>query len=140
MVLFDDPFLLALPADHPLASLETVSPQDLEGERVLLLEQGHCLRDQAVSFCRGLGIVELDGLGATSLSTLVQMVANGYGVTLLPRLAVQSEMRDPCSIVVKSFRQPAPQRKLGLVWRSTSPRAPDFEAMGRLIQQTAGDP
>jgi len=85
--LFDDPFLLAVPNDHRLSTKITVSVEDPEDNRLLLLEEGHCLRDQAASNCHLAGAGGFDEFGASSLATILQMVTNGYGITLLPGLA-----------------------------------------------------
>lgn len=113
-VLFDDPFLLASPAAAPLA---LGSPRDLPPERLLLLEEGHCLRDQALGACE---ISDLSTFGATSLTTLIQLVAHGQGVTLLPQMAA-ADLADP-RIVLTRFSEPQPRRTLAMAWRAGSPR------------------
>ncbi len=135
--LFDDPFVLALPAAHPVPDKAVATPAMFEHERLLLLEEGHCLRDQALSFCELKQVQNLDTFGTTSLSTLVQMVANGFGVTLLPRMSLETEVRRD-DIRLLSFAAPAPTRKIGLAWRQTSPRSKDFAELGRLIREVAG--
>jgi LysR family hydrogen peroxide-inducible transcriptional activator len=133
--LFDDPFLLAVPATDPRSERERVGVHDIDMERLLLLEEGHCLRDQALAFCSS---SRRDvSLGATSLATVMQMVANGYGITLLPRVAVDVELRDE-RVKLLRFAEPAPGRTVGLAWRRTSPRKADFAALGRLITETLG--
>lgn len=130
--LFDDPFLLAMPADDPLARAARVSSAEIDARRLILLEEGHCLRDQALAFC---GTARHDmpaGLGATSLATVMQMVANGYGVTLVPKIAVGVEVRDE-RVKVLRFRDPEPVRHIGLAWRRTSPRKVDFIALGQIV-------
>jgi LysR family hydrogen peroxide-inducible transcriptional activator len=111
-----DPFMLVLPRDHALArGRSPVSMKDLEGEHLLLLDDGHCLRDQALDACRNARVEEL-GFRATSLPTLVQMVASGAGITLLPRLAVATETsRAP--VFVRPIAAPVPYRTLALAWR-----------------------
>lgn len=133
LALFEDPFHLALPARHRLAKRKRVSHGELGKERLLLLEEGHCLRDQAMAFCRNFGVTEFDEFGATSLATIVQMVANGYGVTLLPRMSVPLEVRANDKVCALPFELPVPQRTIGLVWRRTSPRKVDFVELGQLI-------
>jgi LysR family hydrogen peroxide-inducible transcriptional activator len=133
--LFDDPFLLAVPATDNRSERERVGVHDIDMERLLLLEEGHCLRDQALAFCSS---SRRDvSLGATSLATVMQMVANGYGITLLPRVAVDVELRDE-RVKLLRFAEPAPGRTVGLAWRRTSPRKADFVALGRLITETLG--
>lgn len=132
--LYDDAFLLALPEGHRLARKKQVVESDLDGENVLLLEDGHCLRDQALSVCERSGADENAELRATSLATLVQMVAGGDGVTLLPAMAQAALVGDGSGLVVRPFRAPAPSRAVGLVWRRGSSRA---EEMRRLASTLA---
>jgi LysR family transcriptional regulator, hydrogen peroxide-inducible genes activator len=129
--LFEDRFLLAVPADDPLPERGRVSPCDVESRRLILLEEGHCLRDQALAYCERRSGADT-GLGATSLATIMQMVASGYGVTLLPEIAVDVEVRDE-RVKLLRFHEPQPLRSIGLAWRPTSPRKADFIALGRLV-------
>ena len=101
--------------------------------RLILLEEGHCLRDQALALCSSPR--RNFGLGATSLTTVMQMVAHGYGITLLPSVAVDVELRDE-RVKLLRFVEPAPGRTVGLAWRRTSPRTVDFVALGQLITET----
>lgn len=137
--LFEDPFLLAVPATDPRRENMRVSVKDVEVDRLILLEEGHCLRDQALAFCSSARAdVSRDiSLGATSLATVIQMVANGYGVTLLPRVAVEVELRDE-RVKLLEFAKPVPGRTVGLAWRRTSPRKSDFIALGEVITETLG--
>ena len=117
-----DPFLLAVPAGHKLAlgrGAAHARAAQLEGETVLLLDDGHCFRDQAFAVCQRVGADEAS-VRATSLSTLAQMVAGGAGVTLLPAIAVSTENRAR-GLVVRSFGPRGPSRTLALAWRKTSP-------------------
>jgi LysR family hydrogen peroxide-inducible transcriptional activator len=133
--LFDDPFLLAVPSTDNRSERERVDVHDIDMHRLLLLEEGHCLRDQALAFCSS---SRRDvSLGATSLTTVMQMVANGYGITLLPRVAVDVELRDE-RVKLLRFEEPAPGRTVGLAWRRTSPRKADFVALGQLVIETLG--
>jgi len=135
--LFDDPFLLAMPAGDPRNNKARLDAGDIDPDRLILLEEGHCLRDQALAFC---GTVRQDrpaGLGATSLATVMQMVANGYGVTLIPKIALSVEVRDE-RVRVQRFRDPEPARQIGLAWRRTSPRKADFVALGQIVTETLG--
>jgi LysR family transcriptional regulator, hydrogen peroxide-inducible genes activator len=130
--LFDDPFLLAVPADDARPSDDKVDASAIDQDRLILLEEGHCLRDQALAYCSGTrGDAQL---GATSLSTVMQMVANGYGITLLPRVAVDVEVRGR-RVKLLEFAEPAPGRTVGLAWRRTSPRKTDFVALRQLISE-----
>ncbi len=132
--LFDDPFLLALPAADPLRG--RVAAEDVDQRRLILLEEGHCLRDQALAFCAARGDTPAT-LGATSLATVMQMVANGYGVTLVPEVAAAVEVRDS-RVKLLRFVEPEPARTIGLAWRRTSPRKQDFAALGEIILATLG--
>lgn len=120
-VLFDEDFVLAVPADHPLAATEgPVDPGVLADQPVLLLEEGHCLRQQALEVCRLAGASEHQGFRATSLETLRQMVAAGVGVTLLPRLSVQPPVPPSTDVQLLRFAEPVPRRRIAALWRPTS--------------------
>jgi LysR family hydrogen peroxide-inducible transcriptional activator len=136
--LFDDQFLFAVPADDPRPKTFRVSAHDIDPQRLILLEEGHCLRDQALAYCAdsrrdhaGKGSM---GLGATSLTTVMQMVANGYGVTLVPEVAIDVEVRDE-RVKLLRFAPPQPGRTVGLAWRHTSPRKVDFVALGQIVTE-----
>ena len=130
--LFEDAFMLAVSASRRIKGPVRMTPKLLANDRLLLLEEGHCLRDQALDFCNLRQVEDLDTFGASSLSTIVQLVANGYGVTLLPELSVPLEARNGAIQVVR-FADPQPARQIGLAWRATSPRKRDFAELGRLI-------
>lgn len=135
--LFDDPFLLAVPAQNSFLKRSRIAADDIDPRQLILLEEGHCLRDQALAFC-GLAQSETrKELGATSLATVMQMVANGYGVTLVPEIALGIEPRDQ-RIKVLRFEEPQPHRTIGLAWRKTSPRETDFLALGRIVVEALG--
>jgi len=120
-VLFDEDFVLAVPREHPLAvEGGPVDMSVLTGEHVLLLEEGHCLREQALAVCQMAGADERSGFRATSLETLRQMVAAGVGITLLPELAVQPPVPPSEDIVLLRFREPVPRRTIAMFWRRTS--------------------
>lgn len=120
--LFEEDFLLAVPKTHPLAKEEGPVPSSvMEGERLLLLEDGHCLRDQALEVCAMTGAAERSGFRATSLETLRQMVSAGVGLTLLPRLAVEPPVPRYDDIRLLSFEEPPPHRRIAMVWRKSSP-------------------
>ncbi len=133
--LFDDAFLLALPAGEQPEISGPIAVEDVDQRRLILLEEGHCLRDQALAFCASKQHDRPAGLGATSLTTVMQMVANGYGVTLLPEVAVEAEVRD-WRVKLVRFAEPQPGRSIGLAWRRTSPRRKDFEALGAMVLQS----
>jgi len=127
--LYDEPFMVAVPATHPLAKHERIRVQQLHDETLLLLEDGHCLRDQALEVCSQVGMHEKQDFRATSLETLRQMVATGAGVTLLPELATLGAYRHARGVVVRPFARPAPVRKIGGVWRKTTARQAAIEAV-----------
>jgi LysR family hydrogen peroxide-inducible transcriptional activator len=139
MRLFEDPFLLAVPAADPRPASLRVSARDIDQERLILLEEGHCLRDQALAYCAGAPRTGALGLGATSLATVMQMVAGGYGVTLMPQVAVDANLRDG-RVKLLRFKDPPPGRQIGLAWRRRSPRKDDFVALGALIIETLSTP
>jgi LysR family transcriptional regulator, hydrogen peroxide-inducible genes activator len=114
--LFDEEFLLATPHNHALAKLKTVKQQDLENKNLLLLEEGHCMREQALALCQKLNASEAQNFRATSLETLRHMVAAGVGITLIPKLACDARS----SISYIPFSMPKPLRTIGLVWRSST--------------------
>jgi LysR family hydrogen peroxide-inducible transcriptional activator len=119
--LFEEPFVLAVPAGHPLAAVgEPIPTSVLAGEQLLLLEEGHCLRDQALSVCQLAGGGERRGFRATSLETLRQMVAAGVGMTLLPELATVPPIAPSQDVVLVPFVDPVPRREIALYWRRSS--------------------
>ncbi|MEO8215104.1 MAG: LysR substrate-binding domain-containing protein [Myxococcales bacterium] len=129
-----DPFVLATPRGHPLSRPRAPARlSELNGADLLLLEDGHCLRDQALSFCAGGRTHELD-FRATSLPTLVQMVAGGAGVTLLPRLALPVEARRS-QLSLRRFAAPAPHRTIGLVWRRGTATRPALQAVALALRE-----
>jgi LysR family hydrogen peroxide-inducible transcriptional activator len=135
--LFDDPFLLAVPANDPMPRNVRVNPREIDQQRLILLEEGHCLRDQALAYCATARHGMPLSLGATSLATVMQMVANGYGVTLVPEVAVDVEVRDE-RVKLLRFTEPEPGRTVGLAWRRTSPRKADFFALGQIVVEALG--
>ena len=137
--LFEDTFLLAVPADDPLPATARVGARQIDQQRLILLEEGHCLRDQALAYCATARHEMPLSLGATSLATVMQMVANGYGVTLVPEVAVDVEVRDE-RVKLLRFTSPEPGRTIGLAWRRTSPRKVDFVALGQLVVAAIGAP
>jgi LysR family transcriptional regulator, hydrogen peroxide-inducible genes activator len=141
--LFEERFLVALPREHRLARRAALRIEDLAHEPLLLLEEGHCLREQALAVCNRAGVQEAQDFRATSLETLRQMVASGAGITLLPELACRAELasRTPPragDIVVKPFTRPVPTRRVGALWRASSARRPAIEALCGLIASRPG--
>lgn len=127
-----DPFVVALPKGHPLAKKKRIAPADLKDAQVLLLDDGHCFRTQALAVCSQANARETD-FRAMSLGTLSQMVSSGSGVTLLPSLAVPVENRRG-QLEIRPFTHPAPSRTLGLIWRPLSPFADAFRALSRALR------
>ena len=120
-ILFEEPFVAAMPASHPLTDKQTIALKDLEGEELLLLEEGHCLRQQALAVCALAGAHERVDFHATSMETLRQMVATNAGVTLMPVLSVKPPIASTDNIALRPFESPAPSRTIALVWRSSTP-------------------
>lgn len=131
VVLFKEPFLFAAAKTHPKAKQATVTLADLEDEEVLLLEDGHCLRDQALDVCNAHRATENTSFRATSIETLRQMVAANAGITLMPALAVQKGG----GVSYIPFNGKAPHRTVGLCWRKTSTRRPLLKALGEVLQK-----
>jgi len=126
--LFEDEFELAVAQEHPLANRNIISPLELHDLQLLLLDEGHCMRDQALQFCQWAGAQEQLGVRAASLETLRQMVIAGTGVTLMPQIAIRP---DDVGIKYIPFDQTVPKRTIGLVWRKTSVRK---QLMERLVE------
>ena len=133
--LFNENFVLVRPeADRG----KPIPDRDMLREmRLLLLEEGHCFRDQALSFCNFQSTLPRETLDATSLSTLVQMVGAGIGVTLIPEMAVAVETRS-ASVAIDHFTEPQPSRTIGMIWRKSSPLAPQYARISEIVRETAG--
>ncbi len=127
-LLFEDEFCLAVAPDHKLASRETVDQKCLKKHKLLLLEEGHCLRDQSLEICERQGLAEEQDFRATGLETLRQMVKAGTGITFMPKIAVQ---QNESGIKYVPFSPPVPKRAIGLVWRKTSARK---DVMAKLVE------
>ena len=136
LALYSDPFVLVAPASHALAAHKHARAADLADEEVLLLEDGHCLRDQALSLCQRAGARELGDFRASSLNTLVRMVASGTGVTLLPAMAVPTEVRAQEKLVTRPLERRA-SRTIGLAWRASTPRRAAFEELAEVFVEHA---
>jgi LysR family hydrogen peroxide-inducible transcriptional activator len=135
--LYDEPFTVALPQHHKLTKKTSLRVEDLKDESLLLLEDGHCLRDQALEVCSGVGMQEKQDFRATSLETLRQMVATGAGVTLLPELASRGAYGSARGVVLRPFVKPTPVRHIGAIWRKTTARLPAIEALCKIIADHA---
>jgi LysR family transcriptional regulator, hydrogen peroxide-inducible genes activator len=122
-----------VPQQHRLAKRNSVRVEDLKGETLLLLEDGHCLRDQALEVCGRIGLHDRQDFRATSLETLRQMVATGAGITLLPELAGKGAYGDARGVAIRPFTRPAPVRHVGAVWRRTTARRAAIDALCDVI-------
>ncbi len=118
--LFEEPFVLALPEHHPLASRERIRMSDLSGAELLLLEEGHCMREHALEVCALADAHERVDFHATSMETLRQMVAADVGITLMPILAIKPPMATTARVEIRYFEEPVPRRTIALVWRGSS--------------------
>ena len=140
-----DPLWAVLPKNHPLAKAKTVSPGDLAGEEMLLLEDGHCLRDHALAACGLKGLRKAGGFQSTSLYTLVEMAANGLGVTFVPEIAITAGLVKNAAVEVRPLPVDSPPRDLTLVWRKSFRREGDLAALatymrGQLASLRVGRP
>ncbi len=129
--LFDDEFLLAVSVDNPLAQKQIIAQSDLHDQQMLLLEEGHCLRGQALQICQLNNVEEQQDVRATGLETLRQMVRAGTGITFMPKIAIHEPEQGICYI---PFVEPAPSRTIALVWRKTSAREQLVEQLIGLIR------
>lgn len=129
-----DRFWAALPKDHPLSKRKTVKPGDLIDEELLLLDDGHCLREHALAACSLAGRAPRGGFGSNSLYTLVEMVANGLGVTLLPEIAMTSGLGRTSAITLRPLKSAGKGRELALVWRKSYRRDGDVAALGAYLR------
>ncbi len=142
MPLFEEPFWFACPPGHRLAGKQAITEPDLGGQQLLLLSEGHCLREQALAVCGEQArenATASDDVRASSLETICQMVAAGLGCTLLPALAVRHLARDGAGIAVRPFHAATDYRRLGLVWRTSFPRSDDLLALGAFIRDHLPD-
>jgi LysR family hydrogen peroxide-inducible transcriptional activator len=137
VVLFKDPFVVGLPRGHPLAKENGIKPQSLLGEDLLLLKDGHCLRDHALAALRRLANRRIAEFEATSLTTLVQMVDNGLGTTLLPTLAVDAGLLLGTGLITRPLLTDEPARNIGLVWRRGTGRREEFRLLAKELTQHA---
>lgn len=129
-VLFEEPFVLAVPESHSLSAKTSIKMDDLADEELLLLEDGHCLREQALEVCHLAGAHEKLDFHATSMETLRQMVAAGTGITLMPVMAVKPPIAHTDNLAIRPFDQPGPKRTIALVWRKST-------ALGGFLEELA---
>ena len=133
--LLEDEFLFAATPDHRLAKVDKLNPAMLADEPLLLLEDGHCLRDHAVSLCSLDAARGGSDIGATSLATLVQMVAGGLGVSLLPRIASEAGVAAGADVTIRPFETPVIGRQIGIAWRAGSSRERDAKLIGDVVRR-----
>lgn len=133
--LFEEPFVLAVPQSHPLANRDALTLDELARQELLLLEDGHCLRDQALDVCQMAGASETSEFQATSLETLRQMVAANVGLTLLPSLAVKPPVVQSEAIRLLGFRDSAPSRQIAMVWRRSSAMAEFLQSLAQVFKE-----
>jgi LysR family hydrogen peroxide-inducible transcriptional activator len=137
MPLFDDRLFLAFPRGEMAATAAPVRPADIDETRLLLLEDGHCLKDHALAACNRAELRAEATMLGTSLHTVVQMVENGLGVTMLPEIALDAGILDHTNIAARPLEAPHPTRTLALVWRRASPRERDFQLLGEVLKAAA---
>ncbi len=137
MKLFEDHLFLAFPHGEMPATPAPVSPADIDETRLLLLEDGHCLKDHALAACNRAELRAEATMLGTSLHTMVQMVDNGLGVTMLPKIALDAGILDHTNVAARPLDADHPTRTLALVWRRASPRERDFELLGEVLKAAA---
>ena len=137
--LYNEDFTVAVPNGSSLAKKSNVKLEDLTGETLLLLEDGHCLRDQALDVCNRVDVKENEDYRATSLETLRQMVAAGLGITLLPELATRGPFGSGHGLTVKAFAKPVPSRAIGAVWRKSSARGEAINAVAEIVHSALSE-
>lgn len=135
MEIAEDPIVVAMPRNHPLGQHKVVGRDDLAREQLLLIEDGHCLRSHSLQACRIVDPGRNEVFQATSLRSLVQMVAAELGITLMPQIAVASELTSSRNVVIRPLSPEEPYRTLVLAWRLTSSRGAEFRMLGNLIRE-----
>ena len=135
MELASDRFFVVVPPGHRLASREKIRPQDMGADDLLLLEDGHCLRQHALAACSLEGARRNSGFQGTSLLTLVQMAANGLGVTLVPQMAIDAGILGGLNLVTRPLEDDSPPRVIALAWRLTSSRKAMFRELGAVLRK-----
>ncbi len=131
--LFKEPFVVALPEAHPLSQQNDIAAEDLRGQEIILLEDGHCLKDHIIEACQFMGFSKRTDFQATSLETLKQMVAAGIGITLLP---ISASHQIPEGMVIKPFTEPAPTRGIALTHRKSAAVTGSYQALAEVIKQS----
>ncbi|MEZ0123577.1 MAG: LysR substrate-binding domain-containing protein [Candidatus Reddybacter sp.] len=136
--LFNDPFVLAYPTGHPLGEVKKLRTRDLQGQDILLLENGHCLRDHALEACKLQSSQLSLAFEATSLHTIVPMVANGVGISLLPEMAIhEGILSGTKNVSTKEFSERGVWREIGLLWRAKSPRDSEYRLLGEYFKNNS---
>jgi len=135
MPLFSDPFHVLVPKGHVFESTTEVTIEQLHHVDVLLLEEGHCLGDQTMALCKAPNQSDIAAFRSSSLSTIVQMVAGGMGITLLPEMALERELSGAPNLTTVPFPPDGPSRQIGLAWRKSSPRASEFKMIGETMTE-----
>jgi LysR family hydrogen peroxide-inducible transcriptional activator len=135
MEIAEDPIVVAMPRNHSLCRRNAVDRDDLAAEQLLMMEDGHCLRSHSLQACRIVDPVRNEVFQATTLRTLVQMVAADLGITLMPQIAVDSELASTGNVVIRPLSPDRPFRTLVLAWRQTSSRGTEFRTLGKLIRE-----
>lgn len=135
MAIGTDPILAVLPRDHKLAQLREIAPEALTGEKLLLMEDGHCLRRHALAACHLAAAGRNENLQGTSLRTVVQMAAGGLGVTLVPQMALAQEVPPGCNLVARPLSQDAPPRRIAVAWRRGAARRDEFRRFGAFVKE-----
>lgn len=130
-----EPFILVAPTGHPLGTQESIGPHEIDGASLILMEDGHCLRDQALDVCAAAGSPPATAVEAASVATLVRMVESGLGATLLPASALRTELREGDGLVARSFGDSPPGRTITLQWRSTSARTEWFAEISQVLKE-----
>lgn len=136
----DDPFLAVFPRGHAMGAFETMTPTRMDRDSLLVLEGGHCLTDQTLALGKLSEAVPMNRFQATSLHTLVQMVDNGLGVTVLPKMAVDSGILRGLKLDFRPFSSPGASRRIALVWRNTSRRGDEFQTLGECLRDELATP
>lgn len=139
-LLFTDPLRVAFPRDDPRDPPDEIPPDAIDGARLLLLEDGHCLKDHALAACNRAELRTEATITGTSLHTLVQLVEHGLGLTLLPEMAIRGGILANTRITVRPIRSASAQREIALIWRRNNPRERDFELMAAILREAASQP
>lgn len=135
LAIAEDAFMLACPKGHRLETKPKLTPQDMVGENVLLLEEGHCMRGHALSVCSLPGVARDQNLAATSLQTMVQMVAGGLGISLIPKIAAEAGIAAGTSVSVLPFTGNVPGRQIGIAWRARSSCETEARMIGDILSR-----